>query len=83
MTVKVAYLLTLKNALKRETLHKFTTVSKKVTILAYKMVTSQAFEFIEIASYVALISDGSSEPVHFVKAEAKGTCEEIMTMVTR
>ena len=47
------------------------------------MVTSQAFEFIGISSYVALISDGSSEPVHFVKAEAKGTCEEIMTMVIR
>ena len=40
---------------------------------------SQVFEFIEIPSYVALISDDSSEPVYFVKVEAKGICEEIMT----
>ena len=40
---------------------------------------SQVFEFIEILSYVALISDDLSEPVQFVKVEAKGICEEIMT----
>ena len=40
---------------------------------------SQVFEFIEIPSYVALISDDSSEPVYFVKVEAKANCEEIMT----
>ena len=35
---------------------------------------SQVFEFIEIPSYVALISDDSSEPVYFVKVEAKPNC---------
>ena len=40
---------------------------------------SQVFEFIEIPSFVALISDGSSEPVYFVKVEAKANFEEIMT----
>ena len=32
---------------------------------------SQVLEFIEILSYVALISDNSSEPAYFVKVEAK------------
>ena len=41
--------------------------------------TSQIFEFVEIPSYVALISDNSSEPVYFVKVEAKEICEKIMT----
>ena len=41
--------------------------------------TSQIFEFVEIPSYVALIFDNSSEPVYFVKVEAKGICEKIMT----
>ena len=40
---------------------------------------SQVFEFVEIPSYVALISDNSLEPVYFVKVEAKGICEKIMT----
>ena len=40
---------------------------------------SQIFEFIEIPSYLALISDDSSEPVYFVKVEAKANCDEIMT----
>ena len=40
--------------------------------------TSKVFEFIEIPSYVALISDDSSEPVYFVKVGTKGICEEIM-----
>ena len=39
---------------------------------------SQVFEFIVIRFYVALISDDSSEPVYFVKVEAKGNREEIM-----
>ena len=34
---------------------------------------SQVFEVIEIPSYVALISDDSSEPVYFVKVEAQGS----------
>ena len=40
---------------------------------------SQVFEVIEIPSYVALISDDSSEPVYFVKVEVQRKCEEIMT----
>ena len=40
---------------------------------------SQVFEFIEIPSYAALISDDLSEPVQFVKIETKEICEEIMT----
>ena len=40
---------------------------------------SQVFEFVEIPSSVALISDNSSEPAYFVKVEAKGICEKIMT----
>ena len=40
--------------------------------------TLEVFEFIEIPSYVALISDDSSEPVSFVKVETKGICEETM-----
>ena len=32
---------------------------------------AQVFKFIEIPSYVGLISDESSEPVYFVKVEAK------------
>ena len=40
---------------------------------------SQVFELIEIPSYITLISDDSSEPVYFVKVEAKGNREEIMT----
>ena len=40
---------------------------------------SKIFEFVEIPSYVALISDNSSEPFYFVKLEAKGIFEKIMT----
>ena len=40
---------------------------------------SQVFEIVQIPSYVALISDNSSEPVYFVKVEAKGICEKITT----
>ena len=40
---------------------------------------SQVFEFVEIPSYVALISDNSSEPFYFVKVEAKEIFEKIMT----
>ena len=40
---------------------------------------SQVFEFNEVPFYVALISDNSSEPVYFVKVEAKEICEEIIT----
>ena len=40
---------------------------------------SRVFEFIEIPSYVALTFDDWSEPVYFVKAEAKANCKEIMT----
>ena len=39
---------------------------------------AQVFEFIEIPSCVGLISDDSSEPVYFVKVEAKWMCNEIM-----
>ena len=42
---------------------------------------SQIFEFIEIPSYVSLISDNSSEPVYFVKVEAKGNREKIMPVL--
>ena len=63
-------------------MHKFTTGFKTVTILGYKMkriARKHHKQFIEIPSYVALISDDSSEPVYFVRVEAKGICEEIMT----
>ena len=50
--------------------------------LAYKMkevARKHHKEFIEIPSYVALISDDSSEHVYILRVEAKGICEEIMT----
>ena len=54
-----------------------------MTILGYKMMKvarkHQVFEFIEIPSCVALISDDLSEPVCLIKVETKANCEEIMT----
>ena len=40
---------------------------------------AHVFEFIEIPSYIALISHNSTEPVYFLKVEAKGIGEKIMT----
>ena len=71
------YLLTLKNVIEMKKLDKFTTVLKTVTIPGHKVMKMD--EFIEIPSYVALISDDPSEPVYFAKVETKANFEEIMT----
>ena len=79
MTVKVAYCLSFN----------FEECTKKEDVEIYSSVengddswlqidedgdeASQIFEVIEIPSYVALISDDSSEPVYFVKVEAQGS----------
>ena len=70
------YLLTLKNVLERNTnLHKFTTGLKTDNSWSQDdkngEEAAQVFEIIEIPSCVGLISDDSSEPVYFVKVEAK------------
>ena len=39
---------------------------------------SQIFEFIETPSYVSVVSTSSSEPLYFIKVEAKGEATEHM-----